>query len=56
MDNDVTVPNSEDVARILSTEWIVDGKLSNVAFTLRPHETYISVNRPAISSYNNDVG
>ena len=41
--------------RILSREWILDGVLSNAAFTLRPGETYISVNRPSVSTYNSDV-
>ena len=49
------VADHEDVVRLLSTEWIVDSVLSNAAFTLRPNETYISVNRPAIASYDEDV-
>lgn len=50
-----TVESSELIARILSTEWFVDGQLMNIAFTLLEGETYISVNRPAIDSYDSDV-
>lgn len=50
-----TILESESVSRILSREWLVAGVLSNAAFTLRPGETYISVNRPAVSSYISDV-
>ena len=49
------VADTEDVARILSREWVVEGVLINAAFTLRPQETYISVNRPAISTFDDDV-
>lgn len=55
MDEKKEVSNHENVARILSKEWIIDGTLSNVAFSLRSNETYISVNRPAIDSYDSDV-
>lgn len=55
MTESTTVGSSEKVARILSTEWFVDGQLMNVAFTLLEGETYISVNRPAISTYDSDV-
>ena len=49
------IQNNEDVARILSNEWFDNGKLLHIAFRLRKGETYISVNRPAISSYQSDV-
>ena len=50
-----TVESSEKVARILSTEWFVDGQLMNIAYTLLEGETYISVNRPIINTYDSDV-
>lgn len=49
------VPDSESVARILSRLWVIDGVILHMAFTLRTNETYISVNRTAVSSYQNDV-
>ena len=55
MECSLDILDQEDVARILSREWVIDGVLSNAAFTLRPNETYISVNRLAIASYNRDV-
>lgn len=55
MTDSTTVDFSEKVARILSTEWLVDGQLMNIAFTLLEGETYISVNRPVISTYDSDV-
>ena len=55
MSDSTTVDSSEKVARILSTEWFVDGQLMNIAFTLLEGETYISVNRPVISTYDSDV-
>ena len=55
MSDSTTVDSSEKVARILSTEWLVDGQLMNIAFTLLEGETYISVNRPLISTYDSDV-
>ena len=51
----LSVSEKERVARILSTEWFVDGVLQNLAFTLLVGETYISVNRPTIDSYDSDV-
>lgn len=50
-----TVGNEEMVARILSNGWVVNGVLQQTAFALRDGETYISVNRPAVSSYAADV-
>ena len=49
------ISNNEDVARILSNQWISNGEILHMAFTLRDKETYISVNRPAIPSYDSDV-
>ena len=49
------VEDSESVARIVSSEWIVDGVLQQTAFMLNPKETYLSVNRPYIESYDDDV-
>ena len=52
---DSTVLSSEYVVRILNPEWVIEGNLQNLAFTLLENETYISVNRPAISTYDSDV-
>ena len=49
------IADTEDVARILHRNWVVDGILQHYAFALRCNETYISVNRPAISTYDADV-
>ena len=49
------VSGEENVARILSKGWLVDGVLQHTAFMLREGETYISVNRPAVDSYASDV-
>ena len=49
------VSDEENVVRILSNGWVVDGVLQQTAFTLRDGETYISVNRPAVSSFASDV-
>lgn len=50
-----TVADNENVARILSKRWVVEGVILHMAFTLRENETYISVNRPSIQSYQDDV-
>ena len=50
-----TVSNEEDVVRILHQDWIVDGNIQLGAYTLRPNETYISVNRPSVKSFASDV-
>ena len=55
MSKNLIVPPVEDVARILSPEWIEDGELMHEAFMLNVGETYISVNRPSINSYVDDV-
>lgn len=49
------IDDSETVARILHRDWVVDGQLQIYAFTLRQNETYISVNRLSVSSFENDV-
>ena len=49
------ISDEEDVARILHQDRVVDGKLQLGAFTLRPNETYISVNRSSIESFSKDV-
>lgn len=50
-----SVLGEENVARILSREWVVRGRLQFAAFALQPGETYISVNRPIIETYTEDV-
>ena len=45
----------ESVARILHNDWFVGGRLQLGAFTLRPRETYIFVNRPSVNSFLADV-
>ena len=52
---DSIVSSNENVARILASDWIVDGEIQHTAFMLRPAETYISVNRPAIETFANDI-
>ena len=49
------ISNTESVARILRNAWVIDGNIQHTAFLLRRGETYISVNRPAIPSYDSDV-
>jgi len=49
------IQQTEDVARILNPDWIADGILLHVAFLLNVGESYISVNRPLIESYADDV-
>lgn len=50
-----SVLDIEKVVRILHQEWLVRGKLQLSAFALQPGETYISVNRPSVDSYESDV-
>ena len=50
-----TISSEEDVARLISSEWILGGILQPVAFTLDEGESYLSVNRPVVESYNADV-
>lgn len=49
------INNNENVARILRKFWVLDNEIQHTAFMLRRGETYISVNRPAVASYNSDV-
>lgn len=42
---DIQISSEENVARILSKEWFVRGKLTSVAFALEQGESYLSVNR-----------
>lgn len=49
------ITDSENVARILHRNWVVDGILQHYAFALKRKESYISVNRPAVSSYDADI-
>lgn len=49
------VPATENVARLLSREWFVKDVLQHTAFRLAAGETYISVNRPVVDSYDADV-
>ena len=50
-----TISSDENVARLISSEWMQEGVLQPVAFTLDKGESYLSVNRPAIESYDTDV-
>lgn len=50
-----TISNEENVDRILHQDWVVDGIIQLGAFTLRPNETYMSVNRSSVDSYSEDV-
>lgn len=49
------VLDSEIITRVIRREWLVDGVLQQTAYTLNPNETYLSVNRPAIDTYEADV-
>lgn len=50
-----SVDNNETIVRILHKDWVVDGQLQITAFALRQGESYISVNRPSIDTFPNDV-
>jgi len=52
---ETSISDSEIVARILKRDWFDDGKLMHVAFALRHGESYISVNRLSVDSFENDV-
>lgn len=47
--------DSESIVRILNQDWFEDCELMHVAFALRRNETYLSVNRPEIEIFSNDV-
>lgn len=49
------VADEEQVARIVSNEWVIGGHLQLTAFALAPKETYLSVNRLSVESYEEDV-
>lgn len=49
------VADDEQVARIVSHEWVINDELQLAAFTLAPRETYLSVNRPIVDTYEEDV-
>ena len=49
------VNSDEQVVRLIHRMWIVEGELQLNAFTLNDGETYLSVNRPAVESYMEDV-
>ena len=49
------VDNNEVIARILHRCWIVDGVLQTNAFALNEGETYISVNRMSVDSFDSDI-
>jgi hypothetical protein len=49
------IPSSESVARLLLSDWVVEGELQHTAFMLKSDETYISVNRPAIDTFQHDI-
>ena len=49
------VSSTEQVVRLLNRIWIVEGELQPAAFVLNAGETYLSVNRPAIATYESDV-
>ncbi|MCR5455812.1 MAG: hypothetical protein K6F33_12565 [Bacteroidales bacterium] len=49
--------NNENVARLLKDVWYSDGIVASAAFNLRPqiHETYISVLRESVNTFNKDI-
>ena len=49
------IDSEETVVRILHRDWVVDEELQITAFSLRHNETYISVNRPIIDSFGEDI-
>ena len=55
MNDKYAISDEKTVARILHSDWVVADKLQLGAFTLRTNETYISVNRPLVSSFASDV-
>lgn len=50
-----TICGDETVVRVLHRDWFVDDELQIFAFALRQNETYISVNRPIIESFDDDI-
>lgn len=49
------VSDIETIVRVIRQEWLVDGVLQQTAYTLNPSETYLSVNRPAIDTFESDI-
>lgn len=49
------ISSEENVARLVSAEWMQKGVLQPAAFTLDEGESYLSVNRTAVESYDADV-
>ena len=49
------ISSAEQVVRLLNRIWIVEGELQPAAFVLNAGETYLSVNRPAIATYESDI-
>lgn len=54
MNNDA-INLSEQIVRLLHRDWIVEGVLQATAFVLDNNETYLSVNRLSINSFQSDV-
>lgn len=50
-----SIDAKENVARLLCKEWVEEGEISVDAFALAPKETYLSVNRPSVPTYESDV-
>ena len=50
-----TVSSEENVIRLLSTDWVVNDEIQHTAFMLRTGESYISVNRPAVDTFSQDI-
>lgn len=55
MKSNQLISDSESVVRILHPEWIEDGVLLHEAFMQDMGETYLSVNRSVVESFNEDV-
>ena len=49
------IDSEETIARLVHQEWVVNGVLQQTAFILRNGEAYLSVNRPAVDTYEADV-
>lgn len=52
---EIVISDEEQIARIISREWMADGILLPMAFALKLNETYLSVNRLCVESYDEDV-
>jgi len=50
-----TISDEEQIARIINREWMAGNILLPMAFALRLNETYLSVNRLCVESYDEDV-